>query len=450
MKVKLKDVLVSDEVSRTIDKGLEKAVRRAFTTTKPTRNQRRVVKNTVKKTVNKTKGQTKMAYPYKWQHQPKDSDILYPQNEMKRVVGVHNEISFKDRVKELEKDPRYAPLIRKLQKKFKGLLKLSDRPNFKWVPISKVVIDLDIQRDIIIDHLFEILDNFHPWRISPVFAVKDPGVEKYHACDGQHNTTAQEVLYAAAIWADMTDEDILIPVWYVETSDRSFARDLFTFVNGKGRRNVDEYTMVRNGVYKVRIDGKTAKDDEDAWEAHIKVQTLEKNNGTLVKKNDTENRGLAGAYTNVAAVMERSEKLLDHISAEHDLYYPEEPLHANEFGFFEAFYKEFIETKIYKDRNDPQFRDFMDEIMGTLRKGFFTQKNLYTQKIKAWEAHYKSKHGQTVDVPEPPDNVSAGLVCRAYVRKGGTHKVLEIADTGILAKPDIYDYLESHILERFN
>lgn len=409
------------------------------------RNQKRVVK----KVVNKKTGKSKMAYPYKWQHQPKDTNILYPKNEMKRVKGVHNEISFADRVKELEKDPRFAPLIRKIQKKFAGKLKMSDRPNFKWVPISLVVIDLDIQRDIIIDHLFEILENFHPWRISPVFAVKDPGVEKYHACDGQHNTTAQMVLYAAQIWADMTGEEILVPVWYVETPDRAFARDLFTFVNGKGRRNVDDYTMVRNDLYKIRIDGKTELEDSDAWENHLKVSAIEKNNGTLVKKTDTENRGLAGAYTNVAAILERTKPLLDHISAEHDLYYPEEPLHANEYGFFEAFYKEFIETKVYKDRNDPQFREFMDEIMGTVRKGFFTQKNLYTQKIKAWEAHYKSKYGHTVDVPEPPDNVSAGLVCRAYVRNGGTHPVLEIADTGILAKPDIYDFLEDHILERF-
>ena len=392
---------------------------------------------------------TKKAFPFMWKHQPKDSNILYPKNEMKRKVGAHNEITFKDRVEQIKKDPRYAPLMRKLQKKFEGKFKLTDRPKFKWVPISQVVIDLDIQRDIITDHLFEILEDFHPWRISPVFAVKDPGVEKYHACDGQHNTTGQECLADAKIWADMTGEDILVPVWYVETSDRSFARDLFTFVNGKGRRNVDDYTMIRNDLFKIRIDGKTEKDDADAWENHLKVSALEQNNGTLIKKGDKENEGLAGANTHINAIKTRTKYVLDHISAEHDLYFPEEPVHNTEYGFFESFYKEFIETKIYKNRNDPDFREFMDEIMGTLRKGFFTMKNLSTQTGKAWDAHYKSKHGSLADVPDPPFSCAAGVVCRAYVRNGGTHDVLEIADTGILAKPDIYDFLEVHILERY-
>jgi len=409
------------------------------------RNQKRVVK----KLVNKKTGKTKMAYPYKWQHQPRDTNILYPKNEMKRVKGVHNEISFADRVKELEKDPRFAPLVRKIQKKFAGKLKMSDRPNFNWVPISQVVIDLDIQRDIIMEHLFEILEDFHPWRISPVFAVKDPGVEKYHACDGQHNTTAQMVLYAAQIWADMTGEEIMVPVWFVETSDRSFARDLFTFVNGKGRRNVDDYTMIRNDLYKIRIDGKTEDDDPAAWANHIKVKAIEKNNCTLTKKGDKDNEGLAGSTTHIAAVNTRSEKVLDHITAEHDLYFPEEPIHNTEYGFYESFYKEFIETKVYKNRNDPGFREFMDEIMGTLRKGFFTIKNLSNQTGKAWDSHYKSKHGSLADVPSPPFSVPAGIVCRAYLRNGGTHQVLEIAETGILAKPDIYDFLEDHILERY-
>jgi len=413
------------------------------------RNQRRVLVNDAVKKGKKNKGKTSKDYPYKWIHRPKDPDILYPDNEMKRTVGVHNEISFADRVKELEQDPRFAPLVRKLQKKLAGKLKLSDRPNFKWVPISKVVIDLDIQRDIIKEHLFEILENFHPWRISPVFAVKDPGVEKYHACDGQHNTTAQVILFAAMIWADINGGELMVPVWYVETSDRSFARDLFTFVNGKGRRNVDEYTMIRNDLFKIRIDGKTKNDDPDAWENHLKVSAIENNNGTLVKKGDKENEGLAGANTHIEAVKTRTVKVIDHVTAEHDLYYPEEPTHNSEWGFFEYFYKEFIETKIYKNRKDPAFRKFMDEIMGTLRKGFFTQKNLAVQTRKAWEAHYKNNHGVSVDVPNVPFIVAAGIVCRAYIRNGGTHKVLEIADTGMLTKPDIYDFLESHILERY-
>jgi hypothetical protein len=312
------------------------------------------------------------------------------------------------------------------------------------------VIDLDIQRDIIINHLFEILENFHPWRISPVFAVKDPGVERYHACDGQHNTTAQMILFVAKIWSDITgNKEFMVPVWYVETSDRSFARDLFTFVNGKGRRNVDEYTMIRNDVYKIRIDGKTKEDDADAWENHVKVESIEKNNCTLIKKEDKDNSGLAGSITHIQAVVSRSSKVLDHITAEHDLYYPGEPLHNSEFGFFESFYKEFIETKIYKTRNDKNFRSFMDEIMGTLRKGFYTQNNLATQTKRAWEEHYKHKHGALVDVPTAPFNAASGVVCRAYVRNGGSHRVLEIADTGIFSQTDIYDFLDTCVTERF-
>ena len=355
----------------------------------------------------------KSTFPLTYKHVSPDPNIIRPVNEFDRKPGEFYEKSLMDRVNELKKLPAYNTIINKLRKGSPFFL--SERPKFKWVPISQIVIDEDIQRELDVEHALTILKNFDPRRISPIYAVKDVGVEKYHSTDGQHNSVIQMALAHELLWDSLESEDeLMIPVWFIETDDRSFARDLFTFVNGVGRKPVDDHVKLRTRTFKYRIDGKR---DKDSKLAHDLIKACEDGNCIPVRKKDKQNNGLAGAITHTAGVVERDPKTMRFIAKQHDYYFNDSKFDSCEFGFYESFFKEGLTDK-----------KFMDDINAVIKTIFWTHNNLRNQTEEAWANWYRKCHGKNVDVPSPADNIAAGLVCRVYQRLGGTSNVLEVVD----------------------
>ena len=124
---------------------------------------------------------------------------------------------------------------------------ITQLPQHKMVPIKNILIDEDIQREMDTMHITNILKGFDPRRVNPIFAVKEPNEEIYHCTDGQHTV----VTLAKLAQADLIDEvehedwdDFEVDVLYVETDDRSFAREHFAFINGVGKN-----TTTTNNVY---------------------------------------------------------------------------------------------------------------------------------------------------------------------------------------------------------
>ena len=383
-------------------------------------------------------------FPLVWKHIPVDPNILRPQNEFQRQPGQFYEKTLMDRVNELKKQTAYKTIVANLRKA--GKFDTALRPQFKWVPISQIFIDEDIQRELDIDHALTILKNFDPRRISPIYAVKDIGVDKFHSTDGQHNSVIQVLLAHELLWDGVNSEDeLLIPVWYIETNDRSFARDLFTFVNGVGRKQVDDHVKLRTRVFKYRIDGKRDKDSELA---HDLVKACEDGNCTPVRKKDKQNSGLAGAITHTSGILERQPKTMKFIAKQHDTYWNDSKFDSCEFGFYESFYKEFILDKTKGiSVTDKSFKKFMDDINMVVKTIFWTHNNLKNQAEAAWSDWYRKCHGKNVDVPSPADNMAAGIVCRIYQKLGGNHPVLDEVHY-LTHQYDITDFLGDVIVER--
>lgn len=381
-------------------------------------------------------------FPLTWEHKAADPNVLRPVNEFSRKEGEFYEKTLMDRVNEVKRLPSYTTIIKKLRTA--GLFDQAMRPKFAWVPISQIRIDEDIQRELDVEHLMKILKDFDPRRISPIYATKDVGIDLYHSTDGQHNSVVQVILAHELLWDGVKSEDeLLIPVWFIETNDRSFARDLFTFVNGIGRKPVDDHIKLRTRVFKYRIDGKR---DKDSTLAHNLVKACEDNNCTPVRKKDKTNNGLAGAMTHTNGIVERDPKTMRFITKQHDIYWNDSKFDSCEFGFYETFYKEFIETGVHT-ASDKTFKEFMDDINVIVKTVFWTHNNLKNQTDFAWGEWYRKCHGKNVTVPSPADTVAAGIVCRIYQKMGGKHQVVDVVHY-LTHQHDITDFLSDAITAR--
>lgn len=193
----------------------------------------------------------------------------------------------------------------------------SEAPKMKSVPINRIKIDSDIQRDPIGNHLAKIIENFDIKLMQPINCIKIPGQEEYDAWDGQHTLMAIHLLNSEGL-LDIKE----VPVSYIETNDRSFARKAFTHINGPGSRPLDQADIHKVRVACARLDNSQDPDDLKA----NRVQTiLEKHNCKIERK---EKEG--PLVITHAPFAYRYAGYLDIICAWHKRNYPDLPISAIE------------------------------------------------------------------------------------------------------------------------
>jgi hypothetical protein len=146
------------------------------------------------------------------------------------------------------------------------------RPMVKMVKLGYIKIDVDIQRALDTRHCVKIAnpDNFDERLLQVVYCIKTPGSDDdYHAVDGQHTATDIAALVDAGMFAGETDwREVEVPVLYIETTSKSFARKAFALINGKGKKKISPWYDYRSMVMSVRIDcngDATLADPEDAF-----------------------------------------------------------------------------------------------------------------------------------------------------------------------------------------
>jgi hypothetical protein len=177
----------------------------------------------------------------------------------------------------------------------------STRPRVKMVTLDKILIDEDIQRSLDRKHAVNIADpaRFDPRLMQVIFCVKTPGKEEYHAVDGQHTATVLALLIANGLFDGETDwRKVEVSVSYVETADKSFARNAFALINGRGKKKISNWYQHRTRVQSVRIDGSQLKEDV---EAEAKQTICEQNLCFPVDK-DSDLGVNAGAFTHMEAL----------------------------------------------------------------------------------------------------------------------------------------------------
>ena len=286
------------------------------------------------------------------------------------------------------------------------------RPLIKMVKLKFLFIDEDIQRALDSKHCTNIagIGNFNPMYLQVFYCVKVPGKEEYHSVDAQHTATLVAALIDAGVFTGETDWcEVEMPVLYMETNSKAFARKAFALINGKGKKKISLWYEHRTKVMSVRIDN---SQDDDDQEAERKQSICEKYNCYPVDK-ESDFVGLAGTFTHMQALA-LDDEILEMAGKFHDTYFHYDEINGSLWFMIEDLFKAFKAAKIkITDK-------FLGELAGILQ-GYFAGLAGFHEAVhhahKQWGEH---TYGYEVSWQ---DEAIAAVLVLLYQRLGGTQRI---------------------------
>jgi len=350
-----------------------------------------------------------MALPV-YQDVTRKPNILTQRNPLKNTTA--KIISLEFRMKELQSYKEWQKLV---QKYFDQgiILDPNLRPLVKMVKLGRLLIDEDIQRALDPKHCKKIAmpGIFNPSLLQVVFCVKTPGSEEYHAVDGQHTATLLAALVDAGLFAMETDwKEVEIPVLYIETTSKAFARKAFALINGKGKKKISPYYEHRTKVMSRRIDDSEDDDDKDA---ERKQSICEKYNCFPI---DDEGPfvGRPGTFTHMQA-LNLPDEIIELACKFHDKYFHYDSIDGSLWFMMADLYRAFKAAKI--DITD----EFLEELAGILQIYFA---GLYQFHESVHSAHKRwGKHYYGYDEFPWSDDAIACVLVSLYANLGGKQKI---------------------------
>ena len=317
---------------------------------------------------------------------------------------------------------------------------LKNLPKHRKVKLKDILIDEDIQREIDEVHVMHIVQGFDERRVNPIFAVKFPEEDTYHCTDGQHTVVSLAKLAQAGLIDEIDEsdwEEMEVDVLYVETTDRAFAREHFAFINGVGKKKVDEYDNHKQRVLSYRLDGNTNQEYALAAE---KQTICEENNVFPIGKEDEENLGIPGTLTHLAAIKTMKPEILKFIAKNHNKFWKDEVVDAAEFSFNKHLY-----NKAQVPVDDEKFVQFLTDLNAIIKGLFTNPSQLSTVVSDAYAAYSKTVYGTTKSVH---DTALLNVVLKIYQKLGGTYPVPDIVLSHTEAGHDLYNFLPASVKDR--
>ena len=125
--------------------------------------------------------------------------------------------------------------------KARALLSPHTFPQSNMVPISSLYIDYEVQRDVIHDHIKNIMKKWDPRICSPVSACQVTGKKTIDTYDGQHRTIAAAILGYEEL-----------PGAVVHTDDPNFPSFAFEMLNDSGVRRLSPGDLHRNALVRYK------------------------------------------------------------------------------------------------------------------------------------------------------------------------------------------------------
>jgi len=317
---------------------------------------------------------------------------------------------------------------------------LKNLPKHKKVKLKDILIDEDIQREIDEVHVMHIVQGFDERRVNPIFAVKFPEEDTYHCTDGQHTVVSLAKLAQAGLIDEVDEndwEEMEVDVLYVETTDRAFAREHFAFINGVGKKRVDEYDNHKQRVLSYRLDGNANQEYALAAE---KQDICEESNVFPIGKDDEENLGIPGTLTHLAAIKTMKPDVLKFIVKNHNKFWKDEVVDAAEFSFNKHLY-----NKAQVPVDDAKFVQFLTDLNAIIKGLFTNPSQLSTVVSDAYAAYSKTVYGTTKSVH---DTALLNVVLKIYQKLGGTYPVPDIVLSHTEAGHDLYNFLPASVKDR--
>ena len=318
---------------------------------------------------------------------------------------------------------------------------LTNLPRHAKVKLKHILIDEDIQRELDEVHVMKIVKGFDERRVNPIFAVKFPNEEFYHCTDGQHTVVSLAKLAQAGLIDEVEEsewEDMEVDVLYVETSDRSFAREHFAFINGVGKKSIDEYDNHKQRVLSYRLDNNTTNQE---YALAAQKQTIcEKEDVFPIGPEDEENLGIPGTLTHMAAIKTMKPDVLKFIVQNHNKFWKAEVVDAAEFSFNKHLF-----NKSQVPVTDAVFVEFVEHLNAIIKEFFTNPSQLSTVVKEAYGNYSKAVYGTNKSVH---DTAVLNVVLKIYQRIGGTYTVPDTVRSHSESGHDLYDFLPMNIKDK--
>ncbi len=364
--------------------------------------------------------------------------VLTQRNPLAQKSSIVTTLSQK--LQELTSYKKWQQLMAEYQKQ--GIkLNPNLRPKVAMVKLGLIKIDVDIQRALDVKHCVNIADieKFDVRLLQVIYCIKIPNSnDDYHAVDGQHTATVIAALVESGVFDSETDwREVEIPVLYIETASKSFARKAFALINGKGKKKVSPWYDYRSKVMSVRIDlnGNVAEADEDDAYAYNTQLICEKYEIYPVDK-ESNFVNLPGATTH-PKVFSLDHKILEVACKWHDKYWHMDVVDGSLWFMIEDLSKSFGAAKILL--TDKFLKD-----LAAIIQSYFGSLHAFHEAVH--NAHNRwAKHRYGYEINWQDDAIASALVL-LYQKLGGTHQIpLPLVD-----KFDhILDFLDDDIREQF-
>jgi hypothetical protein len=246
--------------------------------------------------------------------------------------------------------------------------------------------------------------------LQVIYCVKIPGKDEYHSVDAQHTATFLAAMIDAGVFDGETNwEEVEMPVLYIETTSKAFARKAFALINGKGKKKISLWYEHRTKVMSARIDD--SQDDDDK-EALRKQEICEKYDCYPVDK-ESDFVGLPGTFTHMQA-LSLNEDILEMACKFHNNYFHYDEINGALWFMMENLHKAFGAAHIkITDK-------FLKEIAGILQ-GYFAGIAQFHDAVHS--AHSKwGKYTYGYEVSWQDDAIASVLVL-LYQKLGGTQQI---------------------------
>lgn len=311
---------------------------------------------------------------------------------------------------------------------------MSDTPKYGSVKLKYFFVDEDMQRNLDPLHVAKILEDFDPRRVNFIQCIKIPGKKEYHSVDGQH-TAVVLALLACHGFLNGVDSDawkeLEIPIAYIETDDRAWAREQFAFINGAGKKKISLYDLHKQRVLSYRLDKNTKKEYTDAAERQA---ICEAHNCFPISSDDLKNLGIPGTITHIQGMNSLNPAALKFLVNNHNTYWSDEVVDNAEFGFCKNLFNTAVEPV-----DSPNFMLFTKHLNAIIKTFFTNPCELGSIVNTAYSNYSKDVFG--VEKKNAPNTASLNVVLKIYQRLGGTYPLPSTVLSHCEAGKDLYDYL---------
>lgn len=332
-------------------------------------------------------------------------------------------------------------------------------PKTAYVEIGKLKSDEDINRELDVAHATDIFANYNEECFQPVYCIKTPNKDEWTIVNGQHTASSTAAIVQAGLMfeddangvAHQVDpeqwEKFKILVIFIETDDRSTAREAFALLNGEMSKRIDVFDKWKQHYLSVRLDFSANPSYKHTYNL---IKILKDCNCTPLPT-DHDDTGEPGAITHLAGV-ETLAPTADYSKVKfvfktRDKFWNNMPVDNAELGFYGTLFDFATDENV--EMKSKEWEQFLQDLHATVHGVYRNMNKLKTKASKAFK-QYRYEQFTDKDGKGAGFTLSLYFAYQVYAKLGGKFVINALRDLHVHKGIDAIQYLEPKDIETIN